>query len=260
MPRSIANATLALGLMAAVALHVRRGEARAGGPDGESVNAAGGALSRSPLADGDARGDGTTRSLGTVTLAAKSAEEAGRRIRSAGGATYIGEILQAHDSSLARWPDRTGNPLRVWIQRDARIAGWTPAFVARVREAFADWDDVGLPVPFAFVSDSAGADVHVTWRDQFDEPISGRTIWSRDDQWWIVDANIEIAVRNTGSQPLDDASIHAIALHEIGHLLGLDHSADPRNIMCARVSVRDLSTADLATARLLYTLPAGAVR
>jgi predicted Zn-dependent protease len=59
---------------------------------------------------------------------------------------------------------------------------------------------------------------------------------------------------------LDADAMRAVALHEIGHVLGLDHTADNRNIMSPTVRVRALSSADKATVRLLYTLPPGAVR
>jgi hypothetical protein len=41
--------------------------------------------------------------------------ETWRRIREGAAGTYIHEILVEHDSSLARWPERATNPLRVWV-------------------------------------------------------------------------------------------------------------------------------------------------
>ena len=54
--------------------------------------------------------------------------------------------------------------------------------------------------------------------------------------------------------------MRAIALHEVGHLLGLDHTMSEENIMSPRVRVRELSEADRATVLLLYRLPAGSLR
>ena len=102
--------------------------------------------------------------------------------------------------------------------------------------------------------------MHVTFVHHFDEPISGRTKWARDDDWWIIDADIVLAVHHNSGRTLDDDAMKAMALHEIGHLLGLDHTEDLTSIMAPRVRVRDLSVADRATARLLYTLPPGGVR
>jgi hypothetical protein len=186
--------------------------------------------------------------------------EVRRELTSKGGGTYIAEMLAAQDSSLARWPNRRDRPLRVWVQPATHLPTWHPGHADQVRGAFAEWAALGIPVPFAFGADSASADVHVTWVEQFAEQISGKTVWARNDSWWIVDGNITIALRHSGGEPLDGAAIRAIALHEVGHLLGLDHTADSSNIMAPRVRVRDLSAADRATMRLLYELPAGRVR
>lgn len=174
--------------------------------------------------------------------------------------TYIDELLLARDSALVRWPERLERPLLVWIQPKSSVRDFDGAFVGQARAAFGAWAATGIPVEFAFVPDSAGADVHVTWIDRFNEPVSGKTLWARDGRWWMVDASILLATHHSGGDPLDASAIHALALHEVGHLLGLDHTSDASNIMTPRVRVRELSASDRATARLLYSLPPGPVR
>jgi predicted Zn-dependent protease len=182
------------------------------------------------------------------------------RLAARSSGTYIGDLLADHDSSLARWPNRSADqPLRVWVQ-PSEIPAWQPEFADEVREAFRDWQALGIPLRFAFTRDSAAADVHVTWVDHFREPISGKTVWARNDGWWIVAGDIIIAVHHNRGPALDSAAVKAIALHEVGHLLGLDHTRDTTTIMAPRVRVRELSAADRATMRLLYELPAGKVR
>lgn len=171
--------------------------------------------------------------------------------------TYIGDLLRQRDSAVVRWPDRVDNPIAVWVSRPVGLADWHPAYVGRVVDAFGDWTRTGVPVRFRFVPDSGAAEVHVSWTDHFREPISGRTVWSRNEHWWMTDANITIALHHNDGAPLDEEQVRAIALHEVGHLLGLDHTTDPTSVMAARVRVRDLSSADQATARLVYTVPAG---
>lgn len=194
------------------------------------------------------------------TTPARDVEDIRRRLSLGASGTYIDEILAERDSALARWPDRVSQPIRVWVGSGAQVSGWSPTFPDRVRDAFAEWSALGIPVRFVFVPDSSDADVHVSWIDHFDTPISGKTLWARDRNWWIVSANITLALHHNGGEALDDSSVKAIALHEVGHLLGLDHTVDTTNIMTAKVRVRDLSAEDRATMRLLYTLPPGSVR
>ena len=160
--------------------------------------------------------------------------------------------------ALARSSTRAGDGLGTVGCR--QLDDWNDDYVESVASAFRAWDAVELPIRFKVVADSADAEVHVTWIDRFDAPISGRTRWSRDDNWWIVNASIVLAVHHQQGEVLDKLAMKAMALHEVGHLLGLDHTTDPGMIMAPRVRVRDLTDKDKATIRLLYTVPAGPLR
>jgi hypothetical protein len=182
-----------------------------------------------------------------------------RRLADGESGTYIREILLQRGDNNARWPDRQMEPLRIWIQPRSDLADFHSSYPVRAREAFDRWTRAGVPVAFTFVVDSARSDVPVVWVDKFDMPISGRTRWTRDQHWWIVGSSIEVALHHQSGTPLEPEAIYVITLHEIGHVLGLDHTQDETSIMAARVRVRDLSLSDEHTAQLVYSLPPGSV-
>jgi hypothetical protein len=177
--------------------------------------------------------------------------------------TYLPEIVAAQDSVLYRWPARgASNPLRVWVQSAApRVPGWSARLVQPARDAVLAWDAAGLPVRLALSPDSAGADVRVTWERALEPPRIGVARTSTDAGGWIVAATLRLAVHGPDGRPLSESTVRAAALHEVGHLLGLNHTADTTAIMAARATGRDrLAPADLATATLLYRLAPGRVR
>ncbi len=217
-----------------------------------------------PTTNGTAQGTTGDTDLVTVSTSSlpppkRDLAEIQRRLADGESGTYIREILLQRGDNNARWPDRQLEPVRVWVQPRSDIADFASDYPERVRRAFERWTHAGASVAFTFVVDSARSDIPVVWVDKFDMPISGRTRWTHDQHWWIVGSSIELALHQQSGTPLDSDAISAIALHEVGHVLGLDHTMDERSIMCARVRVGDLSAADEHTVQLIYSIPPGPV-
>jgi hypothetical protein len=220
-----------------------------------------------PAADARARAPLPVRHVDEILVrSAEIARFAGtpddrrRRIALGTAGTYIDEILLARDSALARWPERIARPLRVYVGDGRQLEGWTDDFLPAVRDAFDSWVRASIPVRFTFVPDTTDADIRVRFVSTFDNGISGKTVWSRDGYHWLLSSDIQLAVTHPNGGSVSAPQMRAIALHEVGHLLGLDHSSDGDNIMSARVRVRELSEADRATVRLLYAVPAGSIK
>lgn len=187
--------------------------------------------------------------------------QAGReRAETLGIGTYVDELLDAHDGWNYRWHDRRGAPMRIWVQEPRENPAYDASWASHVRESFSVWDGLGLPLTFTFTPDSARAEVHVTWVDHFAERMTGRTQWQNDADGWIVGARIELALHLPDGRRVTGDGVQAIARHEVGHLIGLDHTRDTTSIMAPQVLVTELSEADCRTARLVYELPAGRLR
>lgn len=186
--------------------------------------------------------------------------ETRRRIRESAGFTYLNEIVAAsRDSMLHRWVRGADDPVRVWFAPPG-AAGANPGFDDAVRDAFARWTLSGVPVRFAFVDDSARADVLVRWRAQFDTDRTGQTDLAWDGDGRLVSAVVTIATHDPRGRPLGAEDVRAVALHEVGHVLGLDHSPDSADVMFPTTIAHDLSARDVATAILLYDLAPGSLR
>ena len=177
--------------------------------------------------------------------------------------TFIPDILLLSDSTLQRWPDRRATPLRVYLSDEGPDASGhvRDDYVQAVREAFTIWEGVELPIRFAFVTDSALADITVSWvRDFGGDPVLGRTKVVRDSRFWIVRSDVQLAtMRHDASGQLDPTVVRALAIHEIGHGIGLDHASDTTVIMAPKIRARAITSADKATAQLLYSVPPGSV-
>jgi predicted Zn-dependent protease len=180
------------------------------------------------------------------------------RIMSGARGTYIDQLLADRDSTIERWPDRVSEPLAVWIDSSSTLDGAQVGFPAAVRGAFNEWAATGIPLRFVYVSSPRDAAVRIRWTDHLNHK-TGSTTWRTDRDGWLVSGDITLATHISDGHELDAHGMRAIALHEVGHALGLSHSADPLDIMAPLVRVDGLSGADRGTVRLLYTVPAGHV-
>jgi hypothetical protein len=199
-----------------------------------------------------------TTGPGYLDLVARA--EIRRRIRASYPLTYLRDVVgESSDSMLHRWDDRVVRPVRVYLASDT-IANFRATFLDAVRAAFARWGEAGVPIHFDLTADSGDAEVRFTWRTKFEIDRTGETDleWDRDGH--IRTALVTIATFDPHGRPLGPDDVRVVALHEIGHLIGLDHSPDSTDLMFAKAVVRDLSQRDIDTAQLLYLLSPGSLR
>ena len=157
-------------------------------------------------------------------------------------------------SSRARWSKEQYDDVTVWIAPGDGVPLWRKANRYMVRDAFHGWTAAGAPVRFVFVSDSSRADVRVLWADSLPDARAGQVTRLADQRGWLRAATIEMSTRNIAGGRQNSKTVYAVALHEVGHLLGLEHSADEHDIMAAWVTAPSLTANDRAAMRALYDI------
>ncbi len=203
--------------------------------------------------------------LGLVSFAALSVPTASvrRRVMNLQAGTYIGDILADQDSALYRWPDRPGMRIRVFVEPMSSVAGWNPRYADMAREVFTEWARMDAPLSFTFIDDTASADIAVRWVNRFpleDGQRIGVTERLQSSRYEITRARISIANHDSLGHLLSPVVVAGIVRHEVGHALGLNHSADASSVMYRESATEALSASDRATLRLLYLVPPGSLK
>lgn len=153
-------------------------------------------------------------------------------------------------------------PLKVYIATNAR----EPRYLEAVKNAFETWqvrsDDL---VSFLFVAGGGQADINVEFTDdpaKLASPIEGAVTNFRDGNAGRISATTLILTRRDG-KPISLSQMQSIALHEIGHALGINgHSSNSEDIMFMSVDKNQttLSKRDVETLKALYKLKPGLLK
>jgi hypothetical protein len=199
---------------------------------------------------------------GTPTIDLMAVLAVRRRIEREGDRVYLDAMWIETDSTLVRWADRGGAPLRVAFVADTSLQGWGPAILDAARGGLGPWNGNSANLRFAEVTDPLEADIVVSFVSVVSDSGAMGVTQTRSAMSGATErVEIQLALRQTESGPLiAPALLRRAATHEFGHAIGLPHSGNRDDLMYPTTTVASPSRRDQATLQLLYAVPPGSLR
>jgi len=208
---------------------------------------------RNGFAARTARAVGLVLCAGAVgpALAAAQADHSGPAVVPPTDA-YIAGAVNGSEREPHRWHTRTDTERILWVHFVEPPDG-RPAFWDETIRALETWNAVlGLPLTFRRTEHPTAADVEFRWIRRFDASQAGTTEWETDGEGWLTSAVVTLATEHADGTPMSEEFLLLVALHELGHVVGLPHSEDPNDAMHPGNRNQILSDRDVRSARRLY--------